>query len=211
MRAAEYSLRAPPASRKARAQHAEIKLRYDRAARRKAGGGGVRLGELRRLFRRRGNSEGNIADIIADLGDLQAWSPAELGQVVEMRWIEQRKLGVRTFRCTDRSEGQISEFYRRVKLRRDRREKRKIRATSATARRLSRRARTLLTFLEGRQWIEKPALTEAAAKLRGFGKLDAAARRQAVHRALKELGALVRTDDGHDQHGREIKLVRRNV
>jgi hypothetical protein len=206
MKAAEYSLLATPASRKARARHAEIKRRYKRG-----GGGGVRLGELRRLLKRRGKSDVEIATIVPDLGDLKAWSPAQLGQHVEMRWIEQRRLGIRTFRCIDRSEEQISEFYRRVKLRRDRLDQRRKRAANRTPRRLSRRAHSLLIFLESRQWVERPALTAATEKMRGFGRLDAAARRQAVHRALKELGDLIKTDRGHDKSGRGIILVRRNV
>ena len=218
MKAVEYRLRAPPASRKASARHAEIKLRYGRAARRTTGGGGVRLGELRRLFERRLVPKIEIESRIADLGDLVAWSAAQLGQAVELCWVEQLELGIRTVRCTDKTAAEISDFYRGLKRERDRMYKRQKRAAAAAPPKgLSDRAQDLLGIIE-RHWIARSELVKAAAALASFQRrgraIDADALLQAVRRAISELqeAQLVEVDDEtFNERGQRITTVRLHV
>src|SRR5262249_52370693 len=134
-------------------QREDIARRYEAKRGRKrlhhGGGGGVRLGELRRLFSLRHLvADGvklqqaiarvraeyrypEVGKIINALEPLVAWPPGELGRKIELRWLEQRKLGIQTLRCCDRDKEYLDEFWRRVKRRRDLKWQRKKRAKLA--------------------------------------------------------------------------------
>jgi hypothetical protein len=218
MKAAEYPMRMTLASRKARAQHAEIKLRYERNARRKSGGSGVRFVELRELFRKRGVPEVDISSKIADLGNLYDWSAGEIGQVVELCWAEQLELGIRTIRCTDKTEAEITEFYLDRKRERDRMNKRMKRAAQPAAPKgISDRAQELLGIIV-RRWTTRSDLVKAAASLPSFQRrgrpIETDARLQAVRRAIRELhqAKLIDVDDKtFNDHGQSITTVRLHV
>jgi hypothetical protein len=199
------------------AKRLEIKLSYQRRFRRRREGN-FRQSELRRLLRHRGKPEYEIDNIIVDLlsHDVWQWSPQQVGEVVKLTFDEQIKLGIRSFRCHDRPEAELRAHYAAKKRARDRQRKAQQRgAKPAGTRPLSARAEALRDALRGAGWVSAPDMVARSEAFRAFRNdrgrcLDAEARRQAVHRALKELreAGHIDTEKRVGERGLDVVFVR---
>jgi hypothetical protein len=143
----------------------------------------IRRGELRRLLRHRGVSNLEVHDKVEDIiAERARWSACALGQRVDLTFDEKIRLGIRSMRCTDRSEMMMKLYFRERKRERDR--MRWHRSKQSFARGLSPAANKLTEQLSAHKWIGVADIVEQLGKRRRR-KREAA--RSAVRRALKEL------------------------
>jgi hypothetical protein len=196
-------------------KHAEIGRRYRRQADRRGGGGGFRYAELRRLYRHRGVHEHQLANVIADLGNVYDWGPDTLGEAVQLTFIEQTKLGIRTFRCFDQPAAAVTAYYVEKRKERDRMRKHMERPAPPRAVNLSKRAQVIVNELSS-DWMAVSALVEHVATNKVFcdrhgRKLEPAPLRTAVHRSINELvdADQIATDLRNGRNGLQALFVRR--
>lgn len=209
------------------ARLAEVDRHYRSLQKRKEGrgGGNLRLGELRRLFRHRGVSSEGIGDAIREaVGDPLAWTAGQLGQHLELTFEEKIRLGIRTIRCFDRPLSEVKEYYAVKRRERDRRRARLRRAERRAAqsppvkRQNALRVSAVRTALYqtsklgpsciGAQWASVAMIVRLIKRKRVFRNIDQAASRRAVHRALKSLAPELEVKQLCGLHGNPVNWYR---
>ncbi len=151
----------------------------------------IRRGEVKRLFLHRGTLKIEVHNKVEDiLAECKRWTARALGQRVDLTFNEQIKLGIRTMRCTDRSEMMVKLYFREQKRERDR--MRWHRKKQSLARGLSPAAKKLADLLSAHKWMRVADIVEQFGKRRR-GKREGA--RSAVRRALRKLIAADVIDD----------------
>jgi hypothetical protein len=151
----------------------------------------IRRGELRRLLLHRKVSKtevhNKVEDILAE--GRGRWTARALGHRVDLTFDEKIRLGIRSMRCTDRSEKMMKLYFRERKRERDR--MRWHRSKQSFSRGLSPAANKLAEQLSAHKWMGVADIVHQGKRRRG--RREAA--RSAVRRALKELIAADLVDE----------------
>lgn len=194
----------------------EVDKHYDRQKRTRgeAGKGNLLFSELRRLLRYRNTvPEPEIAVCVYDILDNAPRSAEGLGQAVMLTFAERKHLHIRHMRCFDVPHDEVQRIQRA-----ERRERQKL---ASRERRRAKQNRPPEPKQVQRMWVIKSKLTQdwqtapqvaiAVAGSPAFKAVKPDALRQAVHRALDQLGDDIEDSIKPREDGLTVRIVRLRV